>query len=193
MMTSRTRAQTMEVIAVEEHVGIKLGVAIKDYAQLLASILSRGDLFVANNEGERLAHVIVDLPVTWAFKQLENLNSVERARTVVIVQGPHAAYSDIVASFHVSGVVPVGQDPEIVSSIYAAAAALRTYNWQSSLTYMELRVSRLLLKGYDTEAAARELRVSTKTINAHISNAIGKLGYDSRAQYVAALLGQHRA
>lgn len=177
----------------KDRVGIKLGVAAESYANLLASVLGRGDLYLAGTEGENLAHVLIDLPVSWAFEKLDALNSMDRARTVVVVQGTHAAYSDIVASYHISGVVPVGSDSELISSIYAAAAALRTYNWQSSLTYMELRVSRLLLKGYDTESAARELRVSSKTINAHVSNAIGKLGFDSRSQYVAALFGQHRA
>jgi DNA-binding NarL/FixJ family response regulator len=177
----------------KEQVGIRLSVAVDSYAQLLASVLKRDDLYIAKSETDNVAHVLIDLPVTWAFEKLEELNSIERARTVVLVLGTHTAYSDIVASYHISGVVAAGNEAEIISSIYAAAAALRTYNWKSSLTYMELRVSRLLLKGYDTEAAAKELRVSTKTINAHVSNAIGKLGCDSRAQYVAALLGQHRA
>ena len=177
----------------KDTVGIKLSVAVDSYANLLASVLGRGDLYLARTESENLAHVFIDLPVSWAFEKLDGLNSIDRARTVVVTQGTHAAYSDIVASYHISGVVSVGNDAEIVSSIYAAAASLRTYNWQSSLTYMELRVSRLLLKGYDTEAAAKELRVSSKTINAHVSNAIGKLGYASRAQYVAALFGRHRA
>jgi len=177
----------------KERVGITLNVAADSYASLLASVLGRGDLYLSRTEGENLAHVFIDLPVSWAFEKLDGLNSVDRARTVVVIQGTNAAYSDIIASYHVSGVVSVGNDAEIVSSIYAAAASLRTYNWQSSLTYMELRVSRLLLKGYDTDTAARELRVSSKTINAHVSNAIGKLGFASRAQYVAALFGSHRS
>ncbi len=177
----------------KDQVGIKLSVAQDSYAQLLASVLKRGNLYLANSESDNVAHVLIDLPVSWAFEKLEGLNSVDRARTVVVVFGTHAAYSDIIASYHISGVVAAGNEAELVSSIYAASAALRTYNWKSSLTYMELRVSRLLLKGYDTESAAKELRVSSKTINAHVSNAIGKLSCDSRAQYVAALLGQHRA
>lgn len=177
----------------KDRVGITLTAANESYAQLLASVLRRGDLYLAKSESENIAHVLIDMPVSWAFEKLEALNSIDRARTVVVIQGAHSAYSDIVASYHISGVVPAGNEAEIVSSIYAAAAALRTYNWQSSLTYMELRVSRLLLKGYDTEAAAKELRISSKTINAHVSNAIGKLGFESRAQYVAALFGKHRA
>lgn len=177
----------------KDQVGIRLSVAVDSYAQLLANVLKKGDLYIANSESDNMAHVLIDLPVSWAFEKLEELNSIERAKTVVVVLGTHSAYSDIVASYHISGVVAAGNEAEIVSSIYAAAAALRTYNWKSNLTYMELRVSRLLLKGYDTDSAAKALRVSTKTINAHVSNAIGKLGCDSRAQYIAALFGQHHA
>lgn len=177
----------------KDRVGIKLSIAMDGFGQLLANVLKRDDLYLATSGGENVAHVLIDLPISWAFAQLDAMDSVERARTVVVVQGSHAAYSDVIASYHISGVVAAGNEAEIVSCVYAAAAALRTYQWQSSLTYMELRVSRLLLKGYDTESAAKELRVSSKTINAHVSNALGKLGFDSRAQYVAALFGQHRA
>ena len=177
----------------KDRVGVKLSVAVDSYAQLLASVLARSDLYVAATISDNVAHVLLDLPVSWAFGKLDAMNSVDRARTVVVTQGSHTAYSDVIASYHISGVVPAGNEAEIVSSIYAASAALRTYHWQSNLTYMELRVTRLLLKGYDTESAAKELRVSSKTINAHVSNAIGKLGLDSRSQYVAALYGQHRA
>ena len=44
-----------------------------------------------------------------------------------------------------------------------------------------------------TREAATRLRVTTKTINAHISNALSKLGYSSRSQYIAALLAYHAA
>lgn len=177
----------------ESKIGIKLGTSIESLRHLIAHLVQRGDFELASDHGERIAHVLLDLPVSWAFSQLDKMNSIERARTVVIVQGAHSAYSDVMASYHISGVVPLNSEPEIVSSIYAAAGALRTYTWQSGLTYMELRVARLLLKGFDTQSAASELRVSSKTINAHVSNALTKLGHESRAQFVAALLGQHRA
>lgn len=54
---------------------------------------------------------------------------------------------------------------------------------------MELRVTRLLLAGMGTEDVATRLRVSGKTVNAHISNVLVKLGYENRAQYIAAILG----
>jgi len=163
------------------------------YKELLRHINENSDIRLSSSHGNPVAHVLLDFPTAWSFSQLEEMNSVERARTVVVVQGRHGAYSDVVASFHVSGVVPASDQSDLVSSIYAAASSLRTYIWKSGLTYMELRVTRLLLRGCDTRTAAAHLKISTKTVNAHISNAIGKLGFDSRAQFIAALLSQHDA
>lgn len=176
-----------------DRIGVRLSTSIDSFRELVSRILQEGEIDLEPKENDNVAHVLIDAPVSWAFSQLDKMNSLERARTVVVVQSAHPAYCDVVASYHISGVVAITNEAEIVSSIYAAASALRTYSWQSGLTYMELRVSRLLLKGFSTETAARELRVSAKTINAHVSNALSKLGHDSRAQFVAALLGQHRA
>ncbi|SRR5690554_4084387 len=175
----------------------KLGVAViaahSAYRALVRHVPEISDIYFVDELGPFSARVLLDFPTTWSFARLDELNSIERARTLVVVQSGAGPYSDVVASYHVSGVVSAGDDAALVSGIYAAAAAMRTYSWQSGLTYMELRVTRLLLQGLDTASAASKLRVTTKTINAHVSNALSKLGYESRAQYIAALLAYHSA
>lgn len=177
--------------------GQKLGVAVLTAQPAFQAIVQHvpqvSDIYFVDEGGPQAVRVILDFPTTWSFMRLDQLNSVERARTVVVVQSRSNPYADVVGSFHVSSVVTVGDDEALISGIYAAAASLRTYTWRSGLTYMELRVTRLLLQGYDTYAAANKLRVTPKTVNAHVSNALSKLGYRSRAQFIAALLAQTSA
>lgn len=137
------------------------------------------------------AHLLLDFPMTWAIGKLTEMNSQDRARTLVVTQGTHSAYMDLMASFHVSGVVGPNDLRALIAGIYAAASSLKTYQWRSGLTYMELRVTRLILQGLDTPSSAETLRISQKTINAHISNILSKLGLDSRTQYIAALVRHH--
>jgi len=40
---------------------------------------------------------------------------------------------------------------------------------------------------------ADRLRITSKTVNAHVSNILNKLGHESRSQYIAALLGSSNA
>ncbi len=174
-------------------IGVRLKVAHESFSNLVQEVLVRSGLASPNPAGGGVAEVILDYPLTWAFGQLEVLNSVERARTLVVTQSGHPAYQDCLASYHVSGVVESTDETALLSGIYAAASSQKTYHWKSGLTYMELRVTRLLLKGRDTRATAEELNISFKTVNAHVSNILNKLGYSNRAQYVAALLSHHRA
>jgi len=116
------------------------------------------------------------------------MDSIERAKTLVITQATHPAYLDCIASFHVSGVALATDEHAILAGFYAAAASQRTYQYRSTLTYMELRVVRLLLTGSGTNDIAASLGISFKTVNAHVSNVLAKLGCDSRTQLVIALL-----
>lgn len=163
--------------------------AHESYLRLVQPALEQIGADLTRTSGGSTAHLVLDFPMTWAIGKLSEMNSLDRARTLVVTQGSHLAYLDLLASFHVSGVVGPGDLRILVAGIYAAASALKTHQWKSGLTYMELRVSRLLLQGRDTAGSAASLRVSQKTINAHISNILGKLGLDSRTQYVAALIG----
>lgn len=169
-------------------IGITLRAAHETFAQLLRHLFGRMGIEPSENASAGKAEVILDFPLTWAFTQLDTLNSIEKARTLVVTQGVHPAYLDCLASYHISGVVLAIDEPAVLSGIYAAAAAQRVYQWKSGLTYMELRISRLLIKGFDTKQCASELRVSFKTVNAHVSNILSKLELDNRTQLVAALL-----
>jgi len=170
-------------------VPLTLLVADDGYKVLLDSIVQRSELRAGLDRDVDSAHLLLDLPTTWALGQLDRLDSIQRARTVVVTQGFHPAYLDAIGSFHVSGVVTTLDEKTVLSSVFAAASALRTYQWRSGLTYMELRVTRLLIRGATTQEIAEMLRISVKTVNAHVSNILVKLGYENRAQYVAALLG----
>ncbi|NLG07660.1 MAG: helix-turn-helix transcriptional regulator [Deinococcales bacterium] len=173
--------------------GIKIITADDSFATLVRPVVDRVDTSADHWTNGNFAHVLLDFPLTWAISQLTLMNSVERARTVVATQASHPAYHDMLASFHVSSVVGHADANGLITGIYAAASALKTYQWRSGLTYMELRVTRLLVQGYDTARAAESLRVTQKTINAHVSNILTKLGYETRAQYVAALIAHHAA
>jgi DNA-binding CsgD family transcriptional regulator len=160
-----------------------------NYERLIEDVLRRADLIGDRGPAPYLAHVILDYPLTWAIRRLEGLDSVLRARTLVATQATHPAYLDCIGSYHVSGVVCSTDEPALLSGVYAAATAQRTYQWRSGLTYMELRVTRALLRGLDTRGIAASLSISTKTVNAHVSNILCKSGAENRAQYVAQLLG----
>lgn len=173
----------------DRFVGVQIKASHPSFRALIAPFLDRPDIRDSEIGKPGVAQIILDYPLTWAFILLEGMDSIARARTLVVTQADHLAYLDCIASHHVSGVVRSTERNALISGIYAAASSQRTYHWQSGLTYMELRVVRLLLGGQDTRDIAAELLVSYKTVNAHISNVLCKLGYASRAQLVARLLG----
>lgn len=174
-------------------VSLRLIVSSHVFKSLVDKVAARQDVRLVEATGRGVAQLVLDFPLTWSFSQLDKMDSVERARTIVVTQSSNGAYLDAIGSYHVSGVLERSDDERLLSCVYAAAASLRTYRWRSGLTYMELRVSRLLLRGFDTKDIAEVLRVSPKTVNAHVSNILTKLGHDSRAQYIAALVSHHQA
>ena len=170
-------------------VGVQIRASHPHFHRLLDGILQRDDIQQQERSAYGVAAVVLDFPQTWAFEILEDADSVGRARTLVVTQSRNPAYLDCLGSYHVSGVVSHEDERSVLSGIFAAAACLRTYHRKAGLTYMELRVLRMLLQGHDTNSAADELSVSYKTINAHVSNVLCKLDLASRAQLVARLLG----
>lgn len=168
--------------------GIHIVTADAGFTRLVQPVVDKIDTSADSWSNGSFAHVLLDFPLTWALGQLNRMNSVERARTVVATQATHPAYLDMLAAFHVSSVVNAQDANALITGIYAAASALKVYQWKSGLTYMELRVTRLLVMGYDTASAAESLRVTQKTVNAHVSNILTKLDLDTRAQYVAKLM-----
>jgi DNA-binding CsgD family transcriptional regulator len=168
---------------------VQLHASHASFRPLVEGILTRAGIPASSGFRHGVAKVVLDFPLTWAFQQLEPLNSFERSHTLVCTQASHQAYLDCLASYHLSAVVNCTDENSFLSGVYAAASAQRIYQYASGLTYMELRVTRLLLIGRDTRAIALQLRISHKTVNAHVSNILCKLGYESRAQYVAVLMG----
>ncbi len=169
-------------------VGTKIAASHPAYERLIEDALRRAKLLDDDGPTTYLAHVLLDFPLTWALARLEGLDSVLRARTLVATQATHPVYLDCLASYHVSGVVASTDEPALLSGVYAAATAQRTYQWKSGLTYMELRVTRALLRGLDTKSLAHSLSISTKTVNAHVSNVLCKTAAESRSQLLAQLL-----
>jgi DNA-binding CsgD family transcriptional regulator len=173
----------------QRHVGVDVDASHANYEKIVEDALREAKLLTPDGPVQYLARVVLDYPLTWAIARLERSNSIMRARTLVATQATHPVYLDCLASYHVAAVVTSTDVPALLSGVYAAATAQKTYQWRSGLTYMELRVTRLLLQGRDTRAAAASLSISAKTVNAHVSNILCKLGYENRAQFVAHLLG----
>lgn len=168
---------------------VQLHTSHVSFRPLVEGVLARAGMATSEKFKHGIAKVVLDFPLSWAFEQLEPLDSFERSHTVVCTQARHPAYLDCLGSYHLSAVVNCTDEHSLLAAIYAASAAQRIYQYESGLTYMELRVTRLLLLGNDTRELARRLRISHKTVNAHVSNILCKLGYESRAQYVANLMG----
>lgn len=160
------------------------------YHALLEPVLERHGLEPAAEFRHGVALIVLDYPLGWAFTVLDEADSFQRSHTLVVTQAQHPVYRDCLASHHVSGVVDPLDETRLLSAIYAAATAQRLQRRPTGLTYMELRVTRHLLHGHDTRDIAAALRISHKTVNAHVSNILCKFDYDSRAQYVARLMGQ---
>lgn len=152
-------------------------------------LLQHPDVEVMDAPGEGIANVIIDVTFGWTLAKLAQLDSIARARTLIVTSSMHPVYLDCLGSHHVSSVASMSDPQGILAGAYAAAAAQRSYHYRSPLTYMELRVLRLLLKGVDTVGVAAALDVSFKTVNAHVSNTLGKMGVDGRAQMLVNLLG----
>jgi DNA-binding NarL/FixJ family response regulator len=159
------------------------------YERLVQDALERSNLIGDATTGAFTATIVLDYPITWGLKYVERLDSVRRARTMVATQATHPAYHDCLISCHVAGVVSSTDEPALLSGVYAAATANRIgAYYKSGLTFMELRVIRGLLCAMETSQVAAHLSISPKTVNAHVSNALAKLGLTSRAQMIAALL-----
>lgn len=159
------------------------------YYSLLAPQLKDNGVLLTRRFDHGVARVLLDYPLTWALTELGDLNSFERSHTLVCTQASHAAYHDCIASFHVAAVANIFDEHAVMAGVHAAAHAQKHYAYRAGLTYMELRVTRLLLLARRKDELAGQLGISSKTVNAHISNILTKLGLESRSQYVARLLG----
>ena len=158
------------------------------YAALLTSRLEKVGIEVVDKFEHGIARVLLDYPMTYALRELYDLSSFERSHTLVCTQSHSDVYFDCLASFHIANVSNTFDEFGVVAGMHSAASAQRHYAYQSGLTYMELRVTRLLLLAVAKAELTRRLNITSKTVNAHISNILMKLGHESRAQYIASLL-----
>ncbi len=75
-----------------------------------------------------------------------------------------------------------GFDPAMVTAIAEAAGQKPpTIERPAGLTERELEVLGLLARGYQTKQIARDLEISSKTVDRHIQNSYRKIGVSSRA------------
>lgn len=127
--------------------------------------------------------LVLDFPTGFALRELE-ADSVPCSRTTVVTASGSLEYRDCLASYQVRAVQMIGDDHAVQRSLSSNGRAA----YVSRLTMTERLVLRLLLQGYSNTQVAARLRVTNKTISAHVSNMLRKLGYESRAQLVAGIL-----
>jgi DNA-binding CsgD family transcriptional regulator len=148
-------------------------------------------LLPIGNPGHPDALVVFDAQPWGVFHLLEDLQSVARSRTAVVTRPVHPIVSDCVASYHLANTFSPRHEElttdELSLLVGAALSGTRTYQWRSGLTYMELRVTRLLLVGETTRSIASRLSISSKTVNAHMSNILAKTGTENRTHYLTLL------
>lgn len=158
------------------------------YTVLLQPSLESVGIELTDKFEHGVARVLLDYPLTYALRELNNLSSFERSHTLVCTQAKHEVYLDCLASFHTATVTNTFNNYGVIAGLHSAASAQRHYSYRSGLTYMELRVTRLLLLAVAKDELASRLSITSKTVNAHVSNILTKLGHESRSQYVATLL-----
>lgn len=141
-------------------------------------------------EGDNPGTIILDLPTGYALRQLENLTPAQRKRAIVITPALHPAYHDVLASYHVRLVTPANDQSglQLAKMLLHDNEFIPGFHSRTGITYMEARVLRLAILGHSTQAIGRALSINVKTVNAHISNLLGRLGHHSRAQLIAHLL-----
>lgn len=158
------------------------------YASLVYASLNSVGIEITDAFEHGIARILLDYPLTYALRELYDLSSFERSHTLVCTQAQSEVYFDCLASFHVANVTNTFNEYGVIAGMHSAASAQRHYTYQSGLTYMELRVTRLLLLAVAKADLTQRLNITSKTVNAHVSNILMKLGHESRSQYIASLL-----
>lgn len=144
---------------------------------------------------EEHAYLLLAAKPIQAIASLENTGFLQRKRTSVCIPQSATAgdlLGDMIASYHVCAVRQVPKPDSLTTdhavranvmlALSAALTGTRTYQWQSNLTYMELRIARLLTQEKDTNDIATMLSISAGTVRSHISNMCAKLGLDGNRE-----------
>jgi len=157
------------------------------YETLIAGALTHFDAQRVNSPSDEAVRVILDFPLLWAFGQLEELNSLQVRRTIVVTQNTHALYRDALSTYHVSGIVMSHEPNAILSAIYSAADGVR--GRRSGLhTPATLRVVRGLLAGLSTNEIAEIEDIKPRTVNSQIALCIQAMNVTSRTELVTRIL-----
>lgn len=77
-----------------------------------------------------------------------------------------------------------------VLRIFGLAPQVRDPRSQEVLSKRELEIADLLAMGYTNRAIARQLNVSSATVSSHVAHILAKLGFRSRAQVAAWVVGR---
>jgi DNA-binding CsgD family transcriptional regulator len=80
-----------------------------------------------------------------------------------------------------------------VLRIFGLAPQVRDHRSQEVLSERELEIADLLAMGYTNRAIARQLNVSSATVSSHVAHILSKLGFRSRAQVAAWVVGRRLA
>ena len=158
------------------------------YETLIAGALTHFDAQRVNSPSDEAVRVILDFPLLWAFGQLEELNSLQVRRTIVVTQNTHALYRDALSTYHVSGIVMSHEPNAILSAIYSAADGVRGHKRASGLTPAPLRMVRGLLAGLSTNEIAEIEDIKPKTVNSQIALCIQAMNVTSRTELVTRIL-----
>jgi DNA-binding CsgD family transcriptional regulator len=164
-----------------------------DVAQPAFARIIDGVLPELDPSSSYIANILIDTPTGYAIQRLSGYAIAIRSRTVVLTHNASPIYNDALAAFHIAAIITTFETPDILSGVYAAATQKRTTEWQTGFSYMELRVLQVLLTGATTAQVAKKLGISHKTVNAHVSNMLGKTRFENRARLITAALGAPHA
>jgi len=166
-------------------------VASNPFAKAAIERASEGYFQIASDYAPGVVQVLYDDPLLYALERLEALPEAQLPSTAVSTSATHPVYLDCLASYGPSGVFLATDETAALRAIQAAHLGITSYRMTSGLSPNQLRVVRLLLRGWRTDEIAAQLGITTKTVNSHISNVLGQLGYKDRAQLVAKVLGSY--
>lgn len=125
--------------------------------------------------------LLLDMPRGYALKRLwQTDGSLRRAKTVVVTDNPDRVYRDVLLARGPAAVVDLDADA-ITAAVKGRRVEGVTQDRQI-LTWMEAQTVGLALLGMSTAELGERLRITTKTVNAHISSAIRKAGASSRSE-----------
>ena len=157
---------------------------------LINDALPGHHLFEVTKDEADAMRVLVDIPAGFAVRELQKAPRADARRCVVITPNGSAIYRDALRSFGLLAVITLDDPlPTVAFKLSEALTGRRTHEQYEVLSVSETRVVRLLLCGLAGSEIAGALGVTVKTVNAHVSNLLTRVGFTDRAALVAKVLG----